>query len=197
MEGKFQAYEQHQLLLLPPSLEDLIEEQALVRVVNRVIDQVRPEVLEAPFEGGGRPAYHPRMMLKVVVYAYCYKTYSCRKIALALRRDVAFMWLAGMQQPDFRTINRFRSAYFKDVVLKVFEEVATLLVCEGYLSSGDYFLDGTKLAADAYKYSAVWKKNTQRYKDLVQARAKEILKEVEAGNAIPIQRPILTRVSCA
>ena len=55
MEGKFQAYEQHQLLLLPPSLEDLIEEQALVRVVNRVIDQVRPEVLEAPFEGGGRP----------------------------------------------------------------------------------------------------------------------------------------------
>ena len=137
------------------------------------------------------------MMLKVVVYAYCYKTYSCRKIALALRRDVAFMWLAGMQQPDFRTINRFRSAYFKDVVLKVFEEVATLLVCEGYLSSGDYFLDGTKLAADAYKYSAVWKKNTQRYKDLVQARAKEILKEVEAVNAIPIQRPILTRVSCA
>ena len=91
MEGKFQAYEQHQMLLLPPSLEDLIEEQALVRVVNRVIDQVRPEVLEAPFEGGGRPAFHPRMMLKVIVYAYCYKTYSCRKIALALRRDVAFM----------------------------------------------------------------------------------------------------------
>ena len=103
MEGKFQAYEQHQMLLLPPSLEDLIEEQALVRVVNRVIDQVCPEILEAPFEGGGRPAYHPRMMLKVLVYAYCYKVYSCRKMALALRRDVAFMWLAGRQQPDFRT----------------------------------------------------------------------------------------------
>ena len=77
MEGKFQAYEQHQMLLLPPSLEDLIEEQALVRVVNRVIDQVRPEVLEAPFEGGGRPAFHPRMMLKAMLWSI---SYNLRKL---------------------------------------------------------------------------------------------------------------------
>jgi transposase len=182
MEHKFQEYNQHQGLLLPPRLDEFIEEHALVRVVNRVVDKVRLEVLEAPFEGGGRPAFHPRMMLKVIVFAYCSGTYSCRKIALALRRDVAFMWLSGMQQPDFRTINRFRSEYFKEVVGQVFEEVAALLVCEGYIRSRDYFVDGTKLPADAHKHSAVWKKNAERYKELARARAREILKEVEELN---------------
>lgn len=182
MEEKFQPYDQNQALLFPPSLEQMIEEKALVRVVNRVLNEVRGEVLEAPFEGGGRPAYHPRMMLKVIVYAYCRKIYSCRRMEQALRRDVAFMWLAGWQQPDFRTINRFRSEYFQEVLPQVFADVVSLLVDEGYIRSRDYFVDGTKWAADAYKYSAVWRKNTERYKGLVEARAREILKEVEELN---------------
>lgn len=182
MEQHFRPYEQRQNMLLPPNLEDFIEEKSLARIVDDVLNNVRMEVLEKPFEGGGRPPFHARMMLKVIIYAYCNKIYSCRKIALALNRDVAFMWLAAMEQPDFRTINRFRSEYFKEIIPEVFADVVKFLVSEGYIRSGDYFVDGTKLAADANKYSHVWKKNTQRYKELVLVRAKEILKEVEEIN---------------
>jgi transposase len=183
METQFQPYEQHQRMLFPPSLDELIDDKALVRVVNSVLDQIEMAVLEAPFEGGGRPAFHPRMMLKVLVYAYCCKVYSCRQIAKALTTDIHFMWLSGWQRPDFRTINRFRSDYFKDVLPHVFSNVAQFLVAEGYIRSTDYFLDGTKMAADANKHSYVWRKNVERFKARVQARALEILKEAEALNA--------------
>jgi transposase len=183
METQFQPYAQHQRMLFPPNLDELIEEKALVRVVNTVLDQIDMAVLEAPFEGGGRPAFHPRMMLKVLVYAYCCKVYSCRQIAKALTTDIHFMWLSGWQRPDFRTINRFRSDYFKDVLPQVFSDVVQFLVAEEYIRSTDYFVDGTKMAADANKHSHVWKKNVERFKARVQARALEILKEAEALNA--------------
>lgn len=182
MQPEFKPYEQYQGMLFPPNLDDLIEEKALVRVVNTVVDQLATDVLEAPFKGGGRPAFHPRMMLKVLVYAYCSRVYSSRRVAQALRTDIHFMWLSGWQHPDFRTINRFRSDYFKTVLPQVFSAVAQFLLTEGYIRSTDYFVDGTKLTADANKHSAVWKKNTVRFKAKVQERARAILKQVERVN---------------
>jgi transposase len=182
MDTTFKRYEQQQSWLLPPSLEDLLDEQELVRVVNRVIDELEPGLVEGVFKGGGCPAYHPRMMLKVLVYAYCCKLYSCRKIAKALRRDVAFMWLSGMQRPDFNTVNRFRSDYLKDMLPQVYARTVELLLAEGYIRFEDYFIDGTKMEANASKYKVTWRKNTERYKAKVQERVREILAEVEAIN---------------
>ena len=182
MDATFKRYDQQQSWLLPPSLEDLLDEQELVRVVNRVIDELEPELLEGIFKGGGCPPYHPRMMLKVLVYAYCCKLYSCRKIAKALRRDVAFMWLSGMQRPDFNTVNRFRGDYLKDVLPQVYARTVELLLAEGYIRFEDYFIDGTKMEADASKHKITWRKSTERYKARVQERVREILAEVEAIN---------------
>ncbi len=182
MTINYKEYEQHQAQLFPPSLGDLIEPTDLVRVVNDLVDQLSREVVDAPFKGGGRPAYHPRMILKVLVFAYCSRIYSSRRIAQAVKRDVAFIWLAGWQTPDHRTINRFRSDYFREVLPQVFAELTALLILKGYIKSKDYFVDGTKIAADARKHSAVWKKNTKRYKQAVNERAQEILKEVQALN---------------
>jgi transposase/predicted RNA-binding Zn-ribbon protein involved in translation (DUF1610 family) len=179
---QFKPYEQRQPLLLPPSLEDLIEPNDLVRVVDQVIEQLEPGLLESVFAGGGCPSYHPRMMLKVFVYAYCSRIYSCRRIARALRRDVAFMWLSGMQRPDFNTVNRFRSDYLKEVLPTVFARTVELLLASGHVRFEDYFLDGTKLEADAARYQVVWRKNTERYQERVQKRAREILQEAEAVN---------------
>jgi transposase len=184
MEPTFKPYEQHQSWLLPPSLEDFLEEQDLVRVVNRVIDELEPGLVEGFFPGGGCPPYHPRMMLKVLVYAYCCKLYSCRKIARALRRDVAFMWLSGMQRPDFNTVNRFRSDYLQEVLPQVYARTVELLLSEGYIRFEDYFIDGTKLEADASKHKMIWRKNTARYKARVQERVCEIFREVEAINQV-------------
>jgi len=179
---KYKSYEQNQPLLLPPSLEDLIGEKDLVRVVNHVIDHINPEIIDKAFKGGGCPSYNPVMMLKVIIYAYSCKVYSCRKIALSLKRDIAFMWLSAMQTPDFNTINRFRSNYFNEILEKVFSEVVIFLLKNSYVSTEDYFVDGTKIEANAGKNTYVWKRNTERFSKKVKQRAAEIIKEADQIN---------------
>ena len=109
----YKAYNPNQLSLLPPSLEELIPSNHVVRVVQRVIDQLDIELIIAKYKGGGSSPYHPRMLLKVIVYAYLSNIYSSRKIEDAVSANIHFMWLAGMQRPDHNTINRFRSDKLK------------------------------------------------------------------------------------
>lgn len=98
------------------------------------------------------------MLTKIIIYAYTQRIYSSRQIAKTVRENIMFMWLAGRQQPDFRTINRFRSERMKEVLETVFTHVLELLVQEQYVSMDYYFLDGTKLEANANRYTFVWKK---------------------------------------
>jgi transposase len=106
----FKEYNMQQPSLLPPSLEELIPEHHLVRVVNRVVDELDISPLLAKYKGGGTSSYHPRMMLKVIVYAYTQKIYSSRKIEKALWENIGFMWISGGNRPDFHTINNFRGS---------------------------------------------------------------------------------------
>src|SRR6202165_916884 len=102
--AQFKHYQPEQILLLPPSLDELIEGTDLVRVVSQVVDAMDISGLINQYKGGGTTAYHPRMLLKILLYAYSVKIYTGRKIAKALRQDIHFMWLSGMSRPDFRTI---------------------------------------------------------------------------------------------
>jgi hypothetical protein len=121
-------------------------------------------------------------MLKVILYAYCLKIFSCRQIARAIRQDVTFMWLTGMQRPTFNTINRFRTDYFRNILEDVFTKLLDFLNGKGYISYTDFFVDGTKLEANAGKYTHVWRKNTERYKTGVKERIKELLREIDKIN---------------
>ena len=179
---KFREYNQGQQYLIPPSESELIGETDLVKVVNRVVDSLNLKDLERKFSGGGCPSYHPVMMLKVLIYSYSQKVYSSREIAKRLKRDLHFMWLSGRQNPDFRTINRFRGEYFKTHLPKVFAEVTLLLLEKGYVKGSEFFVDGTTLEADANQHKMVWKKNTQRYKKNIQDKISKILEEVEELN---------------
>ena len=129
----FKQYNMKQASLLPPSLEELIPEDHLVRVVNRMVDSMDMGPLLVKYKGGGTSSYHPRMMLKVLVYAYTEKTYSSRRIAKGLRENVNFMWISGGNKPDFRTINKFRAETMKAAVREVFASVLELLVEGGYV----------------------------------------------------------------
>ena len=104
----FKPYQQDQLSLLPQSLEELIPAGHLVRKLSQVIEEMGVEVLIRRYKGGGASSFHPKMMLKVLVYGYTQRVYTSRRLAKALREDVNFMWLSGGNRPDFRTINRFR-----------------------------------------------------------------------------------------
>ncbi len=165
-------------LQLPLSFEDFIPENHLVRVVNTVVDSLNLAPLYDRYKKGGCPAYHPRMMLKVMIYSFSQKTYSSRQIAKALRENMYFMWIAGGNKPDFRTINRFRLD-MKDVIEDVFYEVIKLLIEKKYITMQNYFLDGTKIEANANKYTFVWNKSIRNYDMKLDQKIKKHLCEID------------------
>ena len=177
----FKEYNMNQPSLLPPSLEELIPGQHLVRVVNQVVDELDITPLMAKYKGGGTSSYHPRMMLKVIVYAYTQKIYSSRKIEKALWENIGFMWISGGNRPDFHTINNFRSETMKEAVRKVFASLMEFLVEEGYVKMENYFVDGTKVGANSNPHKVVWAKKTKRYKEKLQSRRSRAgQKQIEA-----------------
>lgn len=152
----FKTYNQQQAMLLPPDLDELIESDHPVRVINAVIDNLALDKVTKTYKGGGTSSHHPRMLLKVLVYAYICNEYSSRRIEQLLRRDVQFMWLAAMATPDHNTINRFRSQRLKHTLKEIFTQVVKLLVESGHVSLRDINVDGTKIEANANRYTFVW-----------------------------------------
>jgi len=164
MKPAFKTYAQHQGMLLPPSLDDLIAAAHPVRIVSNIIDGLNIDPLLAKYKGGGTSSYHPRMMLKVIVYSYLSNVYSSRKMEEACRANIHFMWLAGMQTPDHHTLNRFRSTRLQDVLRTIFNQVVLLLAEEGLLSLKELYTDGTKIESAANRYTFVWAKSIQTNK---------------------------------
>ena len=178
----FKPYTMAQPQLLPPSLDELIAPDHLVRVVNAAIDQLDLSPLLGQYPGGGTSSYHPQVLLKVLVYAYCSKIYASRRIAAALRENIHFMWLSGGNRPDFRTINDFRGQRMQGVIDEVFAEVLQYLIEAGYVQLEHYFVDGTKIAADANRHKVVWAKRTARYQQRVWEQIGELLRQIEQAN---------------
>eukprot|EP01042_Synura_sphagnicola_P032066 gene32066-41272_t len=114
------------------------------------------------------------MLLKVVVYGYVTNVYSSRKLAAACQESIYFMWLSSMSYPDHNTINRFRGVRLKHALRSVFEDVVKLLAEEGLLSIEEINTDGTKIEANANKYTFVWKKSIQTNKEKMKKQLTEI-----------------------
>jgi transposase len=178
----FKPYQQDQLSLLPPSLEELIPPEHLVRKVNQVIEEMGVAGLIGRYKGGGASSFHPKMMLKVLVYGYTQRVYTSRRLAKALREDVNFMWLSGGNRPDFRTINRFRGEILKGTIDEVFVAVLEYLLEAGYVKYENYFVDGTKIESSANKYQWVWAKSTKRNHEKLEEKVRGLLKDIEEAN---------------
>jgi len=179
----FKQYNQRQNFLLPPSFDELIDSKHLVRVVNTVVDSIDISGLINLYAGGGTSSYHPRMLLKILLYGYSVKIYTGRKIAKALSQDINFMWLSGMNRPDFRTINNFRSSKAKEVIEELFREMLEFLVEHQYIKMENYFCDGSTFRADANQHKMVWKKNAERYKEATTQKCRELFKQIDELNA--------------
>lgn len=178
----FKEYDQQQVLLLPPSLEEFIPGNHLVRVVNQVVERLDLSAIMNQYAGGGTSAYHPKMMTKVLLYGYAMKVYTGRKLAKALSQDVTFMWLAAYNRPDFRTLNIFRSGVLKETIEELFKELLLFLIEHGYVQVENYFTDGTTLGADANRHKIVWRKNAERYKAMAEDKCQDLFKQIDALN---------------
>jgi transposase len=170
----FKPYNQAQILAIPPTLEELIPSGHPVRVVNEVVNKLNIEPLLKAYHIKGSSSYHPKMLLKVVVYGYVTNVYSSRKLAAACKESIYFMWLSSMSYPDHNTINRFRGVRLKHALRSVFEDVVKLLAGEGLLSIEEVNTDGTKIEANANKYTFVWKKSIETNKEKMGKQLKEI-----------------------
>ncbi len=176
-----------QNLLLPPSLDELVPENHMVRVVDAVIDRLDISDILSTYRGGGNSAFNPKMMLKVLVFAYLSNVYSSRRIEDLLRRDIYFMWLAGMKRPDFRTINYYRGKRLKVGFDAVFTQVVKLLHEEGFVSLKVQYVDGTKIESVANKYTFVWRGSVEKYDARLKAKTEALLSQIEQSHAIENQ----------
>jgi len=166
-------------LFLPMDLEEDIPKNHLVRVVNDAVNRLDNAIFQTAYPGGGRDSYHPKMLTKIIIYAYSQRIYSSRQIAKAVRENVPFMWIAGRQRPDFRTINRFRSERMKEVLETVFTAVLQFLADENYVQLEHYFVDGTKIEANANRYTFVWGKAVVKHKAKLQEKVKTLFVTID------------------
>ena len=171
----FKDYHQNQTNLFPLSLDELIAEHHPVRIVSRVIDTIDIEPIRKLYKGGGTSAYHPRLLLKILVYGYLTNVYSSRKLEENVRQNIHFMWLAGMKTPDHHTINRFRGEKLTGTLKAVFGQIVQLLAAEGLISLTEaVFVDGTKIESAANRYTFVWGKAIKASRERIAKQLDEL-----------------------
>ena len=143
-------------LLLPPSLRDWLPKDHLVWFISDTVDALDLDGFAERYRscGRGEQAYPPRMMLKVLLFAYSTGVFSSRKIAAKLETDVAFRVLGTGLFPDFRTLCRFRTRH-RDDFTSVFVQVVQIAMESGLAKFGTLAIDGSKFKANASKHRAM------------------------------------------
>lgn len=170
----FKDYNPKENLLFPPNLSELIDEKHPVKIVSNIIDGLDINSLIKTYKPGGTSCYHPKMLLKVLIYGYLSNIYSSRKMEQALKENIHFMWLSAMSRPDHNTLNRFRSERLKGEIKAIFTQIVLLLEKEGLVSLETTFVDGTKIEANANRYTFVWGRAVKKHKERIAEQLEEL-----------------------
>lgn len=162
--------------LLNPN-EDISENDP-VRIVDAVVESLDLSEFKKLYREKGRCAYHPKMMLKIILYAYMNNIYSCRKIEKAVQRDIHYIWLAAQERPDFVTINRFRNRV-KSEINNIFTQTVLVLAERGFITLDVEYIDGTKIESKANKYTFVWRKTVEKNRAKLQEKIRVLLGRID------------------
>jgi transposase len=175
----FKPTYQNQPSLFPFNFDGLIGTNHPVRLIDTIIEKLDITTIISTYKGGGTSSYHPRMLLKVVIFGYLNNLFSSRKIANALKENVYFMWLSGQSFPDHHTINNFRGKRLKGNIEEIFKQVVLVLVDSGIITLKEVFTDGTKMESVANRYTFVWKKSVEKNKQKLEKNIQAVLKEID------------------
>jgi transposase len=189
MPRDYRRYEPDQTLLLPPSLRDWLSEDHLAFFLSDAVDAMNLSAFEARYgdDGPGNQAFDPRMMLKVLVYAYATGTFSSRKIAAKLHEDVAFRVLGADNFPAHRTISDFRQRHlveFRDVFVQVVQLAREI----GLVKLGTVAVDGSKVKANASKHKAMSYGRMKEEEKLLRKEIRELLARAKKTDAVEDKR---------
>ena len=174
MSKRFRSCDLNQAILLPPSLQDWLPEDHLARFLVDVVEELDLSSFYAHYEEGdgrGKAAYDPRMMVRLILFAYCWGVVSSRRIERATYDSVAFRYLAANDHPDHDTIAEFRRQFLEGLK-GLFVQVLQLCQRAGLVKLGHVAIDGTKMKAHASRY------RNRKYKQL-QQEEKQLQEEVE------------------
>ena len=178
---RFRPYDPDQLFLLPPDLKQWLPEDDLVYFIIDVVNELNLDAIYAVYDSskGGQPAYNPRMMVGLLLYAYCVGMPSSRKIEQATHHSIPFRVLSANQHPDHDTIAQFRRRHLK-ALSALFVEVLLLCRQAGLVKLGHVALDGTKVRANASKHKAMSYRRMQQKAAELQEQINVLLLEAEA-----------------
>lgn len=180
MSRPYRPYDPDQLYLMPPSVRDWVPQGDLSHFISETVEELDLSDWKAKyrFDGKGNVPYDPRMMLKVLIYAYSMGIFSSRKIAQALERDIAFRMLGSGNFPDFRTINRFRLQN-RESFSRLFVQVVHVAQEAGLVKLGTVAVDGTKLKANASKRKAMSYGRMQEEERRLESEISTLLEEAK------------------
>ena len=181
----FKNYNMNQLVL-PLDLEIRLQENDIAFAVHHLVESIPDDAFEPFTRTTGCPAYHPRMMMKIILCAYTQSVFSGRKIEGLLQDSLRMMWLAQGNEPSYRTINRFRVHPAVTPILKqAFVTFRCHLVEMGEIKEEAIFIDGTKLEANANRYTFVWRKSVERYSASLVEKSNLLYEELVAQEILP------------
>jgi len=176
--NKFKPYNNNEIYLLPPSVNEFVAEDHLSRVISEVVEQIDTTDIESEYSNLGQKSYHPKIMLKILYYGYCIGIRSGRKISKKCETDTAFMYLSAMQRPDFRTINDFRKDNLKQIE-GYFVDVLQIGKDLGMAKMGEIYVDGTKIRANASAKRTKNKEGYEKWLKRIEEDIEKIMKEVK------------------
>src|SRR6266566_3474620 len=185
MSKQFRTCSLDQPLLLPPSLQDWLPEKHLAWFVADVTEQLDLSEILADYarrDGRGMAAYHPVMMVRVLLYGYCVGMVSSRKLEKATYEDVAFRYLAADQHPDHDTIASFRQTHLQNLA-GLFLQALQLCEKAGLVKLGHVAIDGTKLQANASKHKAMSYERMNEKEKALKAEVEKLLEEAARTDA--------------
>jgi transposase len=185
MTKTFRPYTLDQQLLLPPDMRAWLPEGDLALFISDVVDELDLSGIYAAYENGegrGQPPYHPAMMVKLLLYAYCIGLPSSRKIERATYRDVAVRVLAGDQHPDHDSFAEFRKRHL-EALAALFVQVLRLCQAAGLVTLGHVALDGTKLKANASKHKAMSYARMGETERRLEAEVRALLEQAQQVDA--------------
>ena len=186
----YTLYETGCQLKLPMETEIFIAADNPVRLVSAVVERMDISKIERSYSREGRNEYPPRILLKILIYAYIRMVFSSREIERACRENICFMYLLGDKcAPDHNTIARFRTGPLKEMKQELLEQFVRMLVEWGYVSLATVFIDGTKIEANANKYTFVWKKGVEKSVQKLKERMKKELPGLLAAAGIKFHIP--------
>ncbi|WP_342580655.1 IS1182 family transposase [Ureibacillus sp. FSL W7-1570] len=181
----FKYYNMNQLVL-PLDLEIKLQENDIAFHIHHLVESIPDEAFQPFLRNTGCPAYHPRMMLKIILCAYSQSVFSGRKIEALLKDSIRMMWLAQGYEPSYRTINRFRvHPEVKELIRQCFVQFRCQLVEEKLIDQEAIFIDGTKIEANANKFTFVWKKSIEKYNQNLIEKSNQLYNELLEKEIIP------------